>query len=297
MPFTLCRTELLMADNDTDLGDIDNPDDAEPGFPDGDSSAAENSGAAGGGFKALFSGGRLKLLLAFPAAGLLSAVAVGLLMFGGDSDEKPPESAPVALSESAKPLISSSRAREIAEFRSELRRTNRSSRNTHLQKQLGEDELYLMAVRGELSLLARMFDHYVATTARFYELFRIMANDYVEEPSQLRRLFEEELLPDYKATEQRRRMLRRRVEHDQAVELYNRLDYIAYHDSIAVNSFQDFLTEGGTEKFANTAELVSTSKFMIMDFSRLLMTRLQEYDMEYDVSENIWDRYYGKWPW
>ncbi len=285
-----------MADNDIEPSDIEIPDDAEPGNP-GDSPAGKNSGGAGGGVKALFSGGRLKLLLAFPAAGLLSAVAVGLLMFGGGSDEKPPESAPVVLREPSRALIASSRAMEIAEFRSELRRSNRSSRNAHLRKRLGEDELYLMAVRGELSLLSGMFDHYVATTARFYELFRIMSNDYIEEPSQLRKLFEDELLPDYRATEQRRKMLRRRVEHDQAVELYNTLDYIAYHDSIAVSSFQDFLDEGGTENFANTAELVSKSKFMIKDFSKLLKARLSEYDMEYNVSDKMWDRYYGKWPW
>ncbi len=278
-----------MVDNDTEPGNIENGELDNP--------AAETSSGEGSGLKSLLSGGKLKLLLAFPAAGLLSAAAVGLLMFCGDDGEKPPEVTPVAIHEPVRPLIASARVKEIAAFRSELRRSNRSTRNAHLKKRLGEDELYRLAVRGELALVSGMLDNYVAITARFYELFRIMANDYVEQPSQLLKLFEDELLPDYRASERRRRMLRRRVEHDPAVELYNRLDYIAYHDSIAVNSFQEFLVEGGTENFANTAGLVNESKFMIKDFRNLLVVRLKEYDMEYNVSENLWDRYYGKWPW
>ncbi len=288
-----------MAEKDTEPGNTEPVENDEFDTSGSDSPAGGKSADRDGGFKNLLSGGKLKLLLAFVAAGMLSAVAVGLLMFGGGGgEEQPPEAVATAqVGEPARPLISTSRAREIAMFRSELRNKNRSSRNIHLQKKMGDAELYRLAVRSELALLARMFDHYMATTVRFYELFRIMANKYVEQPSQVRDLFEKELLPDYKATEQRRRMLRRRVEHDVALELYNRLDYIAYHDSIAVSSFQDFLDEGGADNFANTAELVNESKFMIKDFRELLVARLNEFEIDYDVSETIWDRYYGKWPW
>ncbi len=287
-----------MAEKDTEPGNAGPVENDEVDTSGSDSPAGGKSAGRRGGFKNLLSGGKLKLLLAFVAAGMLSAVAVGLLIFGGGGEKQPPEAvATTQVGEPARPLISTSRAREIARFRSELRNENRSSRNIHLQKKMGEAELYRLAVRSELALLARMFDHYMATTVRFYELFRIMANKYVERPSQVRDLFENELLPDYKATERRRRMLRRRVEHDVALELYNRLDYIAYHDSIAVSSFQDFLDEGGADNFANTAGLVNESKFMIKEFRGLLVARLNEFEIEYDVSEIIWDRYYGKWPW
>jgi hypothetical protein len=193
--------------------------------------------------------------------------------------------------------FASREAREIAARRREMRRSNRSSHNDHLGGQMGESDLVLIAIKGELALLSGMFNHYMSTTAKFYELFRIMANDYVADRSQVLEIFENELLPEYTVTERRRRTLRRRVEHDPAVELYNRLDYIAYRDSIAVYSFREFITEGGAEKFAATSELVSESKFMIEDFRGQLQVKLQDYDMSLDIPEPTWDRYFGKWPW
>ncbi|MBW7995554.1 MAG: hypothetical protein FVQ81_03060 [Candidatus Glassbacteria bacterium] len=288
-----------MADNETDNTAAEEPVEADgEDTIDGGGESPEEADAPpagkGGGLLASLRGQNLKVLLAFPAAGVLAAAVIGFLIFGGGGEAEPEQE---ATRETSTPLIMTTRVREIAEFRSKLRRSNRSSRNQHLRKRLGEDDLYRIAVRGELALISGMFDHYVNTTARFYELFRIMANEYVEQPSQLKEIFEKELLPDYNATERRRRMLRRRVEHDPAVELYNRLDYIAYHDSIAVQSFHEFLIDGGAQKFATTSDLVSESKFMITDFRTRLQARLRDFDMTYEISENMWDRYYGAWPW
>lgn len=273
--------------------DLDN----EPGEESGINNKASKGSSRVGGKSSFLTGGSLKILLAFPAAGIISALAVWFFVMRQSPVPPPASVRPAAARESVRAELTVEDAAGIAASRSEMRRGIRSSQNQAFTRRMDEKDLLQISIRGELALLAGMFTHYMSTTGKFYELFRIMANDYVDQREQVLEIFEKELLPEYTVTERRRRAMRRRVEHDPAVELYDRLDYIAYHDSIAVYSFREFITLGGADKFASTSDLISESKFMIEDYRQQLQDRMRDYDLNIDIPEKTWDKYFGSWPW
>ena len=246
-----------------------------------------------GGKKASAPPGRLniKIVAAAIGAGIVLALAIAFYFL----HLAQPEQAAAPVVEPSKPLISTARAEEIHEFRSNLRSQNRSSHNQNLTREVGEDEMVRMAIQMEFSLLANLFDYYMETNAKFYEFFRIISNQYLEKPGQVVELFDNELVPKFEIAERRRKLLRRRIAHDQSVELFNHLDYIAYYDSIAVASFHKFLVEGKPEDFNYASEQIITAKFMIKDYWDRLSKYLEEYKVDYRPDEGVWRRYYGPW--
>lgn len=152
-----------------------------------------------------------------------------------------------------------------------------------------------LASQAELTLLTGLFNHYMEITARFYEIFRILSNNYLNERWQLLSLFENEILPKFDNAERRRKLLRRRIGHNPALELFDNLDYIAFYDSIAVHSFYSYLKEGGQGEFNTAIENVNTAKFMIKDFWKYFQRNLTEYGVNYRPSPEVWRRYYAPW--
>ena len=233
----------------------------------------------------------LKLLIAVVIAGAVFAVVGSFWIFG----ERQPQVAQPTLIEPPKPLIASSRARDIQARRNQMRAENRSSHNQYLVKERGSQDMVWLASQAELTLLSGLFNHYMEITARFFEMFRILSNDYLNERWQVLSLFENEVLPKYDNAERRRELLRRRIEHYPALELLANLDYIAYYDSIAVYSFYNYLKDGGEDEFNTAVENVNTAKFMIKDFWKYFQRQLTEYRISYQPTHDVWRRYYAPW--
>lgn len=252
--------------------------------PDKIRSGSKPAGASGGGTT-------VKLLAITGVAGAVVALATGLFFFRAAE----PIPAVQAVAEPPKPLISTSRARQIHELRGRLRIENRSSHNQNLARVTSEDEMVRMAVQSELTLLAGLFNYYMETNAKFYEFFRITSNSYFPKQAEEVELFDKELVPEFEMAERRRKLVRRRIEHDTSVELYDYLDYIAYYDSIAVYSFRKFLVEGKPEDFTYASDQIITAKFMIKDYWERFRKNLEEYGVAYRPNESVWRRYYGPW--
>lgn len=233
----------------------------------------------------------LKLLVAVIIAGGVLAVATSFWIFR----ETQPQEVEPTLTEGPKPLIASSRARDIHTRRSLMRAENRSSHNQYLVKEKGPQDMVWLASQAELTLLTGLFNHYMEITARFYEIFRILSNDYLNERWQLLSLFENEILPKFDNVERRRKLLHRRIGHDPALDLFDNLDYIAFYDSIAVHSFYSYLKKGGQSEFNTAIENVNTAKFMIRDFWKYFQRNLTEYKINYEPSPDVWRRYYAPW--
>ena len=233
----------------------------------------------------------VKLMLAAVVAGGVLAVAATFWILG---QSRPQEVQPT-LTEAAKPLIASSRAMDIRARRNQMRSENRSSHNQYLVQEKGPQDMVWLASQAELTLLSGLFNHYMEITARFYEMFRILSNDYLNERWQVLSLFENKILPKFDNAERRRKLLRRRIEHDPALELFDNLDYIAYYDSIAVQSFHTYLKSGGEDEFNTAIENVNTAKFMIKDFWNYFQRELNEYGVSYKPSPDVWRRYYAPW--
>lgn len=233
----------------------------------------------------------LKFLIAVVIAGGLLALVTSFWIFR----ESQPQEVQPTLTEPPKPLIASSRAMDIRTRRSRMRTEYRSSHNQYLMKEKGQQGMVWLASQAELTLLTGLFNHYMEITARFYEIFRILSNNYLNERWQLLSLFENEILPKFDNAERRRKLLRRRIGHNPALELFDNLDYIAFYDSIAVHSFYSYLKEGGQSEFNTAIENVNTAKFMIKDFWKYFQRNLTEYGVNYRPSPEVWRRYYAPW--
>jgi len=233
----------------------------------------------------------LKLLIAVVVVGGVFAVMASFWIFG----QSQPQKVQPTLIEPPRALIASSRAREIRDKRKKMRAENRSSHNRYLVKERGPQDMVWLASQAELTLLSGLFNHYMEITARFFEMFRILSNDYLNERWQVFSVFENEILPEFNNAERRRKLLRRRIDHYPALDLFDNLDYIAYYDSIAVHSFYSYLKQGGETEFNTTIENVNTAKFMIKDFWKYFQRELAEYGISYQPSRDVWRRYYAPW--
>ena len=232
----------------------------------------------------------LKIVLVFAFLGAALAGLAGFFFFF--SNKAAPEKAPVVLSQPVDPLIATGRAKEIQEVRSIMRSEYRSKRNEYLVHERGPEDMLWLTSQAELTLLSGLFNHYMVTTARFYEIIRIFTNGYLDQPSQLKALYEREILRGFENAERRRKLLHRRIEHDPALELFSRLDYIAYYDSIAFYSFNNYLNGGEKTELTTAVEQANNAKFMIKDFWDYFKFRLAEYRVDFKPSEDVWQRYY-----
>ncbi len=191
--------------------------------------------------------------------------------------------------------ISSARAMEIMENRKLMRDEFRSSHNAPLVEDQGQAGMVDMAVRGELTLVSGLFQHYVQTTAAFFELSRIITNNYVENRSQVEQLFLTQVKPAFDMAERRRDVLERRITHTPALELYDNLAWIAHHDSLAVMTMQRFVDKGEPEDFLAAVDLANTAKLMLRKFWGFLREDLRRNRVSFTPPEDIWRRYYIAW--
>ena len=173
-----------------------------------------------------------------------------------------------------------------------MRSEYRSKRNEYLVRERGPEDMLWLTSQAELTLLSGLFSHYLETTARFYEIVRILTNGYLDQPSQLKELYGREIMRRFENAERRRKMLRRRIEHDPALELFGHLDYIAYYDSIAFYSFDNYLNGAEKTELTTAMEQANNAKFMIKDFWDYFKLRLDEYRVDFKPSEDVWQRYY-----
>jgi len=195
----------------------------------------------------------------------------------------------------AKPLISKSRAKEIQYRRSLMRTQFRSSHNKYLLREKRPEDMIWLTSQAELTLLSGLFSRYVEITGNFFEILRIMANDYLNERWQVRDVFERELLPAFNNAERRKKVLVRRIEYEPALQLFRNLSYIAYHDSIAINAFDSYLNQGNENDFTVAVDYANTTKLMLKDFWQNFRFYLNNHDINFQPSEEVWNRYFGPW--
>lgn len=234
---------------------------------------------------------------------LLGAAAFCLLAAGGGVwwyFSRPEETVqqpalPVVAKVADEGRISSARALEIMENRKRMRGEFRSSHNAPMIEDPGEAGMVDVAIRGELTLVTGLFQHYVQTTAAFFELSRIITNNYVENRGQVEQLFLSQIKPAFDMAERRREILRRRISRDPAQDLYKKIDWIAYHDSLAVMSMQKFVEGGETEDFVTAVDYANKAKLMLRKLWITLRTDLRSYKIGYNPPEDIWRRYYVAW--
>jgi len=231
----------------------------------------------------------LKLLLLLSGASGMLALATAYWVF---SDAHPSQQVvPIAREGSL-----TTRHKAIKVRRSLMRTLYRSSHSQYLVKEEGSKDMVWLTAQAELSLLTGLFNHYVETTAQFFELFRIMSNNYLNQRWEILELFDRQLLPRFETAERRRTLLRRRIEHEPAVELFKKINYIAYHDSIAVVSFQRYLTSGSESEFTLAVDFANEAKLLIKEFWNYFQVHLQNYQIDFEPSPDFWNRYYGPWP-
>ncbi len=234
---------------------------------------------------------------------LLIAAGFCILAAGGGAwwyFSRPEETAqqptmPVVTKVADEGRISSARALEIMESRKRMRGEFRSSHNAPMIEDPGEAGMVDVAIRGELTLVTGLFQHYVQTTAAFFELSRIITNNYVENRGQAEQLFLSQIKPAFDMAERRRDILQRRISRDPAQDLYSKIAWIAYHDSLAVMSMQKFVENGETQDFLRAVDYANTAKLMLRKLWITMRTDLRTYKISFNPPEDMWRRYYVAW--
>ncbi|MCE5270899.1 hypothetical protein LLH00_06400 [bacterium] len=258
-----------------------------------DSGETKPSSSGNGGKKA--SSGHLTLLLVLLGTLVLGGGGAGFWWLRARQQEQERLAAAAAPKVVEEGHVSSARAMEIMENRKLMRDEFRSSHNTPLVEDQGQAGMVDMAVRGELTLVSGLFQHYVQTTAAFFELSRIITNNYVENRAQVEQLFLTQVKPAFDMAERRRDVLERRISHSPAQELYDNLAWIAHHDSLAVMSMQRFVEKGEPEDFLTAVDLANTAKLMLRKFWSFLREDLRRNKVVFTPPEGIWRRYYVAW--
>jgi hypothetical protein len=194
------------------------------------------------------------------------------------------------------PLISSLRARDIQEKRTLLRSNSRSSHNEYLMKKKGSEDMLWFTSQAELTLLSGLFNYYIDINAHFFEFVRLTSNDYLKQRWQVKKIFEQDLMPKFQSAERRLDVLNTRIQHDPGRDLYKNISYIAYHDSLAVTFLYAYLNDGPEDDYTKAVEHANTAKLSIKEFWKFFQIYIKEYDIKYQLPAEIWNRYFGSWP-
>lgn len=250
------------------------------------------SGAGGADSVVDFLRGHLKLVLALVFSSLLGGAFAAWLLLPRAGGMQPQTVPTVAAGEE---LLSPARAQRIMDTRRAMREEFRSSHNEALTGRGEVIDMVELASRGELTLVSGLFQHYLHSTASFFELGRIITNNYVENRTQADQLFRSQVKPVFETAERRREVLRRRITNHPAVELYEGISYIAYHDSIAISHLEKFLEGGEVEEFTRAVEYANTAKLMLKDFWEDFRRNLREHRIDFEPPENLWRRYFISW--
>ncbi len=226
-------------------------------------------------------------------SGLIAAVMGYLLLMNRPEPEPPP--AVVESVDNYTPLLSEWRVKQIQQRRSKMRIEQRSLRNRHLTTKIEENALDKVSDRSDLIVIANIFNNYVEALAVFFELGRIITNNYLANQAEVRDVFKWELMPKFKYAERRRYQMNSRIKNEQLQPMLNDLDYIAFHDSIAVYSMQAYLREEKKEDFINSLKFGYQAKLMKKDFWKQFSYYLDKYEINFVRNDKIWNRYFGSW--
>ena len=236
-----------------------------------------------------------KLLVGLILTSGLLAAGVGFWFFG-DKAEPVPEVDDKLVGDYT-PLLSKSRVKQIHQQRTRMLVDTlvRSSRNVYLTNEIEEDALAEINDSGDLIVVARIFNNYVEALAVFFELGRIITNSYLVNQAEVRDIFEQELMPKFRYAERRRNQLRPRIKSQRFVPLLDNLDYIAFHDSIAVYSLQAYLRNGEEIDFTNAIDVGYQAKLMKKDFWNKISYYMDKFEINFVRNEKLWHRYFGSW--
>jgi hypothetical protein len=235
----------------------------------------------------------LKLFLLVAGISIVSASVAAFWLISSHPARREVEK---KLVQEPKPLISSLRARDIQEKRTLLRADSRSSHNEYLMKKKGAEDMLWFTSQAELTLLSGLFNYYIDITAHFYEFVRLTSNDYLQQRWQVKKIFEQDLLPKFQSAERRRVVLNTRIQHEPTRDLYKSLSYIAYHDSLAVTFLYTYLNDGPEADYTKAVEHANKAKLLLKEFWKYFQDYIKEYDIKYQLPAEMWNRYFGNWP-
>lgn len=247
-----------------------------------------NSASAGDGK------GRIILILLLIVIGAGSATAIAYKMYGGKNTAA--TSGPViSYRQPEIPLISEQEAEEIGRERHEMRLEERSDRSSRFTTELPADPLYSVTARTDLILIAGLFDNYVVALSNFFEIGRLITNDYVQKKDNIISIYNGELMPKFNYAERRRKQLRQRITSEVTKPLLSRLEYIAYHDSIAVNELGRYLESGSNEDFTTALDVGYEAKLMKKSYLKTFNRILKDNNVVWQRDEKLWTKYFGTW--
>ncbi|MBN2290625.1 MAG: hypothetical protein JXQ83_14920 [Candidatus Glassbacteria bacterium] len=192
-------------------------------------------------------------------------------------------------------LVPSGKIKAIREQRSKLRLMQRSSHNRYLTTEVEEDALADVSDRGDLVVIAGIFNSYVEALTVLFEMGRIITNDYLNSQAQVNDIFEHELMPKYRYAERRRLQLRPRIKSKKFLPFLDELDYIAMHDSIAVYSMEAYLKGEKDSDLTTALKYGYQAKLMKKDFWSQFSYYLNKYEIGFVRNEKLWQRYFGSW--
>jgi len=275
------------------MAENDEQDVMDPLPGDDEPTAAEVSSSGGqtrGGLSRLW-----KLLAVLVVVSGLGAAGLAYLLSGrGEGSATQPEA---KLAEDSGPQISLSRIRQIRLRRSMMRidSLTRSSHNKYLTTEIEENALSEIADRSDLIVVAGILNNYVETLAVLFEMGRIITNNYLVRQSEVKNIFENELMPKYRYAERRRSQLRSRIKNKKFLPFMDNLDYIALHDSVAVYSMAAYLKDGKESDFVHSLEFAYQAKMMKKEFWSQFEYYLKRYQIGFVRNEKVWRRYFGTW--
>ena len=269
----------LDMDSDMDMGG--SWDDMDMDSTVGESSSGDNKG-------------KLILLLLLIVIGAGSATFIAYKMYGGRKDAGL-ERQEISYSQPEIPMISKQEAEVIGRERHEMRFEERSDRSSRFTSVLPEDPLYSVTARTDLILIAGLFDNYVVALSNFFELGRLITNEYVQKRENINSIYNSELMPKFNYAERRRKQLRQRISSELTKPLLSRLEYIAYHDSIAVNDLGRYLENGKDEDFTTALDVGYKAKLMKKEYLKTFNRILKDNNVVWQRDEKLWTKYFGTW--
>jgi hypothetical protein len=276
-----------MDDNDDLAYNEDDSDEIEIEY--GEDLPEESASSGGAGFLSK----HLKVLVALLFVSVVLAVGTAYLMFRDREDAGP--TLEDMLVEDSGPVIPLARIEQIRERRSRMRTEHRSSHNQYLTTKIEENAIADITDRGDLVVVAGIFNNYVEALSILFEMGRIITNNYLSSQQEVWVIFENELMPKYKYAERRRKQLRPRIRSSKFLPMLDELDYIALHDSIAVSSMAAYLRNEKSEDLTKAIDYAYQSKLMKKDFWDQFSYFLKRYKIEFVRNEKIWRRYFGYW--
>jgi hypothetical protein len=253
--------------------------------------------SSGTGQRRLIRGRQGLILFIFILAGVLGGSAAYFFLPFKSAPAPAAVKPPQAVQEQEQePLIASSRVHRIEEIRRRMRLELRSSHNRFLvDTTAASGDIDRASIQGELTLVAGLFDHYLAATASLFELSRVITNNYVEKRSQVDELYRSQVLPAFETAERRRVSLERRISHYPAIGDYHDLGFAAFQDSLALTSFQAYLSTGRERDYLDALESANSAKLILRNFWSYFQLDLKSYGVPFKPSGVIWRSYYVSW--